>query len=116
MFDMIGVNFIPIEVFLYLNPNQIFNATSLYLLLCAHKQSVIRNLPLLCSFLFFTPLMATNDDCEFIGCAVNSELTSIPKDHYMFLRTNWVHGNRVVYLPVGFGWLSANATESRVSN
>ena len=27
----------------------------------------------------FSPLKGTNDDCEFIGCAVNSELTSIPK-------------------------------------
>ena len=42
----------------------------------------------------FSSLNGTNDDCEFIGRAVNSELTSIPKDHYMFLGTYWVHCSR----------------------
>ena len=57
---------------------------------------MIKNLPLLWCFPTFSPLKGTNDDCEFIGRAVNSELTSIPKDHYMFLGTNWEHCSQYV--------------------
>ena len=47
-----------------------------------------------CFFSIRVQMMIVNS----LAFAVNSELTSIPKDHYMFLGTNWVRCSLYVFI------------------